>query len=44
MIWAFTRVGDIAVRVEYECASKNCDIFLAEMDDSFKSIKIIKPD
>lgn len=42
LLWAFTKIDSIDIKVEYECASKNCDSFIEKMNESIKSIKVIK--
>ena len=42
LIWGFTRVDNIYLKVEYECASKNCDSFIERMSESLESIRVTK--
>ncbi|SKC84996.1 hypothetical protein SAMN05660236_4777 [Ohtaekwangia koreensis] len=42
LIWGFTKVNGIDLKVEYECANKNCDSFIDKMNESLKSLRVTK--
>jgi len=44
LIWGFTKIDTIHLKVEYECASKNCDSFIEKMNESLESIRVTKKD
>lgn len=44
LLWGFTKINGIDLKVECECASKDCDSFIGKMNETLKSIRITKKD
>ena len=44
LIWGFTKIGGIDLKVECECAGKTCDSFVEKMSKSLKTMRLTKKD
>ncbi len=44
LIWGYASIDSVDLQVEYECAMKNCDLFIEKMGESLNSITVARRD